>query len=101
PTPPPPPPLSPYTTLFRSDENAGVLLRNPVRSPTILTFRPIVERRIGENEVGLDGSVLVVEVRVPQMDVPVEPVNKEIHPAQPIDRKSTRLNSSHQIISYA
>src|SRR5438552_10007626 len=66
--------LFPYTTLFRSREHDQIAARRPQRK--------IVVAR-GQRRRGLCCDV---------------------HHAQPFairDRKSTRLNSSHQIISYA
>src|SRR3712207_7341417 len=72
----------PYTTLFRSALDAG---RPP---PLLVALRPRQRRTVrlrgvggGEDERGL------VAVQAPA--------------AQPLDRKSTRLNSSHANISYA
>src|SRR3712207_7173150 len=82
--------LFPYTTLFRSDEQAG-------------------ELDAGEHHVGLDALA----------DAPVVDEGDQRHEAQAdqrdadaladveaedlrgVDRKSTRLNSSHANISYA
>src|SRR5258708_29288482 len=63
--------LFPYTTLFRS---------HFARLPQIL-HEPVLRR---------DGTRRRIR-----------PVLVEIHEIDGIDRKSTRLNSSHQIISYA
>src|SRR5258708_10601752 len=67
--------LFPYTTLFRSQVHAG---------------------RIGVRVVdGFEEATLQVS-RIAL----VHPVQDEVE-LDPRDRKSTRLNSSHQIISYA
>src|SRR5207244_12346563 len=72
--PPPPSTLFPYTTLFRSS-------RDPQRNPTPALLAGEVESVRGPLSPGkLAGQVTRRE--------------------RP-DRKSTRLNSSHQIISYA
>src|SRR5438105_11444761 len=73
---PPRPTLFPYTTLFRSH---GVCSLPP-------------ERREGECASGFDIS-LQPESLTGSPDVPRAPV--------PTDRKSTRLNSSHEWNSYA
>src|SRR5438874_9662314 len=77
PRPPPRSTLFPYTTLFRSI----------VQALAALELRP----RVGGLETGaLDGGYLgQVEVR-----------RRQLAQAQ-LDRKSTRLNSSHVEISYA
>src|SRR5258708_12384508 len=71
--------LFPYTTLFRSrwTESAGTnLLAETAVGSIVANFRDITERKEAE------------ESRLEAV-------------RQQIDRKSTRLNSSHQIISYA
>src|SRR5438552_8880283 len=68
---PPRSPLFPYTTLFRSSAFPG--------------FPRRVELTGSEGTIVVErDQVVSVELRTPQLD-----------------RKSTRLNSSHQIISYA
>src|SRR5947208_12030718 len=75
--------LFPYTTLFRSDATADA--RDLV--PGVL--HDDLERALA----GLD-QVAVLEDHAVRDPLPVE-----LGPVR--DRKSTRLNSSHQIISYA
>src|SRR5258708_21479127 len=72
--------LFPYTTLFRSPQISGCefgFLRLPGRAPLVelALGKPDVKRAL----VGVEND----------------------HVAVKGDRKSTRLNSSHQIISYA
>src|SRR5258708_21059227 len=73
--------LFPYTTLFRSDAAAA--------------------HRMG----ALDRDL--AELEVPAVDQRIHPVAVGLVDEKPVggrrmqDRKSTRLNSSHQIISYA
>src|SRR5258708_17001839 len=69
--------LFPYTTLFRSDDEPGDALR-----------------RAGENRVDA-GDAAVGDPHL----AAVQLVADDLVAFQ--DRKSTRLNSSHQIISYA
>src|SRR5258708_21564064 len=71
--------LFPYTTLFRSQSRRRGLCRRDFRRG-----RADRERLGGQGPLGLDG---------------LEP--GRIHFGVSLDRKSTRLNSSHQIISYA
>src|SRR5947207_5082194 len=88
PHPPPRPTLFPYTTLFRSDTEA-TNFDLMVEAPKKLN-RPIwqvehevpclVESRLGLITKWMDDELFVSELR---------------------DRKSTRLNSSHTVISYA
>src|SRR5207244_9233712 len=90
---PPTSTLFPYTTLFRSrvlgsaqreagDTTATALARRPSRVPRA-PARPVAVA------APRDGAFAV-----PAVDCPLEL-------PQTVDRKSTRLNSSHQIISYA
>src|SRR5258708_11476357 len=76
--------LFPYTTLFRSplDENFGVLSRHGAK----------VDRANALRRRDIDRRGVVVDP-----DVPTDSGRVEFR----VDRKSTRLNSSHQIISYA
>src|SRR5947208_11738840 len=76
--------LFPYTTLFRSEVDDGV-------GPELL-LQPPVEGHVvvgrGQRGVVVDGDRVLPE-----------PPLRGLLPVA--DRKSTRLNSSHQIISYA
>src|SRR5258708_14789283 len=73
--------LFPYTTLFRSGEHkkAGFLAVNPMGK-----LPAVVHRGTVVTEAGAICAYLA-----------------DAFPAAALDRKSTRLNSSHQIISYA
>src|SRR5207244_9830150 len=87
--PPPSPPLFPYTTLFRST----VTVPNGGESWSIGTTQTITWTKTGTlGSVRLDYSTDggATYPNVINLSVPATP-----------DRKSTRLNSSHQIISYA
>src|SRR5438270_8932983 len=72
--------LFPYTTLFRSDQGS---------------VRPAADRR----EEG--ARARRVPALVPQPRRPPLPADEAAERAQELDRKSTRLNSSHSQISYA
>src|SRR3712207_7846117 len=83
--------LFPYTTLFRSVDPLG---REVVRN---------LARQVDERAVVLAQQVVLREelplVRIVRGELRVRRV---VEPdEQPIDRKSTRLNSSHANISYA
>src|SRR5256885_2947144 len=73
--------LFPYTTLFRSQDHGAVSLRSVTRIPgsdgvlIVLSSRPVERHLLAE----LGGNLGEVT----------------------LDRKSTRLNSSHLVISYA
>src|SRR5207248_8363779 len=93
---PPPPPLRPYTTLFRS----------VVRQPAV---GDAVEAEVGRMPWLHDRRLLTLQLpddslpanRAILLDWPV-PYQAEWVGAPPrLDRKSTRLNSSHRTISYA
>src|SRR5438552_11212321 len=71
--------LFPYTTLFRSEAGADLYVTKPFSVDALLVQVEAVLARNGKSRGGKwEVGDLVVE-----------------------DRKSTRLNSSHQIISYA
>src|SRR5947209_13757191 len=71
--------LFPYTTLFRSRAGSRVALR----------FHDVVDR--AQHRAGVDERLLA--------RAPVRLAG--LHPRDRLDRKSTRLNSSHANISYA
>src|SRR5690606_41581964 len=98
---PPPPPLVPYTTLFRSVLASA--------EPTPAGGR-LQGKRLGICGFGLDAldtgrHILPNQHRIKGGQQRVKkgsgvfPVEQLL--AQPADRKSTRLNSSHVKISYA
>src|SRR5438552_4774968 len=72
--------LFPYTTLFRSLREGDAEAPEPVG--------------VGVDLVALDRAAAARHVDDPGHEA-------ELALQHPIDRKSTRLNSSHQIISYA
>src|SRR5947208_5929236 len=73
--------LFPYTTLFRSmRRNALAVMNGPLY-------------RSGRWSLSLRFHTVFANA--------AKPVNDCEHGVEPEDRKSTRLNSSHQIISYA
>src|SRR5207244_9602516 len=94
PSPPPLSPLSPYPTLFRSDFPRSL---HTLRAAGRLGDRPAVCARV---TAALSGER-------DQRNRPAASEHEHGHlnwqrqPAEQEDRKSTRLNSSHQIISYA
>src|SRR5207244_7288835 len=92
----PTPTLLPYTTLFRShnrDECELLVLRPP--DVTEVDQQPEKQRRL-RNAVHRcieNGAEVRCLARRPRQ--------RPVQHVQRTDRKSTRLNSSHQIISYA
>src|SRR5438132_2255041 len=85
----------PYTTLFRSDHGVQVHVQLEAE---------LVERQLGEDLVG-EQLLEALGVGDPLLG-DVAPLDDEILPELTLDqlrldRKSTRLNSSHTVISYA
>src|SRR5690242_21512195 len=89
---PPRPTLFPYTTLFRSAE--PLLAR-------VLPVRPdhLRHPEVGRTELGVPTQVRYVEV--PRATEVVLRTGAADGRELVVDRKSTRLNSSHMSISYA
>src|SRR5258707_4267017 len=85
---PPKSTLFPYTTLFRSIDGVAV------------PFDPEPGQPIKDRGDRLFGGALAVGVFDPQQH-PASAPPKRRSPRSLIDRKSTRLNSSHANISYA
>src|SRR5256885_12870054 len=85
--------LFPYTTLFRS-ESAGV------KQESETTRRNFLQLAMAAGSGLAMASMLpgiARELSVTEAQSPCIPAA----PGQPLDRKSTRLNSSHLVISYA
>src|SRR5207244_13268451 len=92
-------PLFPYTTLFRSGARSGLGARSPVaRLRGSASLGCFCRLRLGLL-LGLCGGGRHACVDRPESRPPSRRLHLDSyrHP----DRKSTRLNSSHQIISYA
>src|SRR5207244_12689299 len=101
--PPPPsrPPLFPYTTLFRS---RGLLVDDPVRSVGHALDREVGDEALQPVEVPGEERAIALAPDHERRDGQREPrgLAAEASRGDSLgDRKSTRLNSSHQIISYA
>src|SRR5207244_11485334 len=98
---PPSPPLStlfPYTTLFRS---FIPYLGSPFLGEMTVYLRTIVDPSQLMSAVRLkvrdmDSNLPIYAMRTSEVQI-----NNSLSTERMIDRKSTRLNSSHQIISYA
>src|SRR5256886_9523232 len=82
--------LFPYTTLFRSLKNFTLTNRNG---------KPIPLSQIGRVEIQPEDPLIKRRDRVPTFTVRGD--NIETTQPPDVDRKSTRLNSSHSQISYA
>src|SRR5258708_30626683 len=83
--------LFPYTTLFRSLVYVGILREQACQGSASVSPCIVYQRYVTSAHDRLSG-----------IDAPLKTgVNIVVARARVIDRKSTRLNSSHQIISYA
>src|SRR5256885_6943588 len=96
--PPPRSPLFPYTTLFRSSRRRVVELLRQINPDVVLTSSPI--------DYMCDHEATSALVRDACFAAPaLNFATRDANAAPPIpkipDRKSTRLNSSHLVISYA
>src|SRR2546426_7135319 len=80
--------LFPYTTLFRSTDDRNHVVDGLIES---LWFALVAQL------IGVSGSQFVLIVFVFTLVESLSHVNARL----PLDRKSTRLNSSHLVISYA
>src|SRR5256885_10010800 len=80
--------LFPYTTLFRSQHHVRV----------VLAHARAKAERLGRRGAHTRDAVPVGHRLV---DPVVDPVRQRQSPIRRLDRKSTRLNSSHLVISYA
>src|SRR5437763_1884562 len=96
--PPPIPTLFPYTTLFRSNVRHFVLIKGDSSDPRVTTLATLLERG-----AGVEAAAFEALARTPQPDDLATFVYTSGTTGQPkgVDRKSTRLNSSHRCISYA
>src|SRR5207249_11958246 len=83
--PPPPPTLFPYTTLFRSSSRFRWII-DPIDGTT--NFAHGLALFCTSIALEIDGRL--------EIGVVYDPISEEL-----LDRKSTRLNSSHVSISYA
>src|SRR5690606_39878888 len=86
---PPPPPLFPYTTLFRSIANDPI---NSGRGLQLLAKAGLIDLKPG---VGYKATEDDIVANPKQLKI------LQVEAVQLVDRKSTRLNSSHVKISYA
>src|SRR5256885_12681621 len=76
--------LFPYTTLFRSVIQAIVTKHKLIEQPVVIL-----------NKAGASGAEGILDVKASARDP------HKLLVASTADRKSTRLNSSHLVISYA
>src|SRR5207244_10589587 len=98
-TPPPRLTLFPYTTLFRSLLSVIHHAKTEVQQPEQRTGVVVVQGAAVLGEiVGL--TVVILRLAI-DPSIHCEAMTKSVVRHGAGDRKSTRLNSSHQIISYA
>src|SRR5256885_12254751 len=87
--------LFPYTTLSRSEGAEGHVVPGAAdRVP------PVPSVALGEQGAGPHVSPLLSRLLAPEGEPALE-AKALVGLASPADRKSTRLNSSHLVISYA
>src|SRR5205807_8453616 len=93
--------LSPYTTLFRSPPFAQALRGSPHATRMGLAW-PLWSVR-GTALTRLTGKRRPLSSRPGRRDDATPPISRRVQEVRPprLDRKSTRLNSSHLVISYA
>src|SRR5258708_29800595 len=80
--------LFPYTTLFRSTSGAQKAVSDQLRASTEMLGT--IRQQLGE-----------VQQAGRELSEAAQQIESVLGGAKTRDRKSTRLNSSHQIISYA
>src|SRR5206468_5807205 len=86
--------LFPYTTLFRSIDDEGYISVVDRKKDMIKTGgENVASREVEEAIYGIEGVSEVAVIGLPDP--------KWIEAVTAVDRKSTRLNSSHDQISYA
>src|SRR3712207_9265181 len=92
--------LFPYTTLFRSRRLADL---DPREEAVVGLVRDhVLAALVGEVDLAERAAVeLVRHLRQRHVPPPPEGVFVGLHDVERVDRKSTRLNSSHANISYA
>lgn len=83
--------------LVASEIQARVFVGHPTCAPAALALAAIVEGRIGQDVVGLQARVAVVEVGVAQLDLSVQTVDEQVHPAQAIGKVLAFLPVERQI----
>src|SRR5207244_12953750 len=97
---PPSPTLFPYTTLFRSEARPGrrrrPLVENPVENGEHTAMYADDAHSAGWVPRALLKALLRVAIAKEEAALEANAAKCKV-----LDRKSTRLNSSHQIISYA
>src|SRR2546426_11410745 len=92
--------LFPYTTLFRSPASRG-----PSVLPRLAELFPAVRPCVDALDVALTNAGPVIHPPLVLLNTgPIEGGRFDVHDRSRVeeqDRKSTRLNSSHLVISYA
>src|SRR3712207_8141925 len=95
---PPKSTLFPYTTLFRSGRVGGLQVRaQPVEQPALVAGGAFV---VAGDRAQFPAELAVRDQRL-ESGVPVQREQTADPGVLGVDRKSTRLNSSHANISYA
>src|SRR5207244_13144913 len=93
--------LFPYTTLFRSKDEQSDIVQGVVLMRRGEKSLPTLER-VRQKVQALNNGILPNGMRIVPYYDRTNLINITTHTVtHTLDRKSTRLNSSHQIISYA
>src|SRR5947208_7890731 len=95
---PPKPTLFPYTTLFRSSPDTPL---TKVMNPNVLRVEADVPKEEVASLIAKYDLLALPVVDARRTLLGTVTVDDVVELMMPRDRKSTRLNSSHQIISYA
>src|SRR5689334_24480408 len=90
--------LFPYTTLFRSPVPSGAFKTNMVTAGEVMVYET---SKTKGNKQGTNNNVGTMESGGHEKDRTVDTVGNSKRRFNVLDRKSTRLNSSHSSISYA
>src|SRR5256885_6759300 len=96
---PPKSTLFPYTTLFRSVEVPGFFNGGDVRRLLHHAHQPLIASRAAAVGAWISIGYVVADRAKPQIRLHVTNCSRQ--GLGILDRKSTRLNSSHLVISYA
>src|SRR5256885_16623347 len=92
--------LFPYTTLFRSPQRTIVAVTENLKTQE--SFQQDLETWLGASPLFYPAwEIFPHEGKLPPADVISDRLQTLIALADKSDRKSTRLNSSHLVISYA
>src|SRR5256885_2713717 len=94
--------LFPYTTLFRSKDQRQEKLRSEIRAARLCCAAAGMQLIINDHwQLALEAGCDFVHLGQADLDGADVPALRRAGVRFGVDRKSTRLNSSHLVISYA